>query len=307
MFCPTKFWKQRRRKKPIGRGFSKNDLKLVWFLWKWKLSPASCIYYSVCSEMSMRAFNRMLLKLQKNCIIECAFEPEEHFNYWQLTEWGVHCIRNKLEEVKNLGSHSAYQKHDLLSLLFVQGVWVLLERNYPQSLIQKPIITSEHELEKVHKENLNNGVKNLTARRPDGAWFYPDIPSPHTMALEVELSVKRPAQYEQIIQTYRHWREGSRILWMYEDPHFIEKFKQYKTNCHEESHWYHLFIKVDEFLEKGLHAILKDENGHEVVSVLKIMRGKQRVDLSEFAGTIEDKFTFADFFKPQKYLKLSKV
>ena len=186
------------------------DIQLLKFLWRWKLATTSGLtkkFFVNCTAKT--AYNR-LLALKTAGFIRSQADKFQPKYVWVLGRMGFDAIRNTLPALDAEAYRPEHLGHDLLVTAAHLGDWLL---EMPKGVE----VFTEQELRTYSPDFYPDWVPHPTTRRADGYWRIPIGDSMATIALEVELTLKRNVDYEIIGEFYAHQSDITRTLWITED------------------------------------------------------------------------------------------
>ena len=286
--------KRRARAKPL----MPMDQEILRFLWKWKLSTALVLYFSVGKLGSRRAFNKRLTKLEENGVIEMNYDYcNRGRKLWELTSLGFQQIKSTLPELKDTGIKSPSLDHDFTCLAFILGEWAFEKCPLPE-------IITDQELLRIDDSERPDWLPAPRDHRADGFIRVCVDGEEKVFAFEAELNVKRSWRYEVAIWDYRHQRRTTRVIWLYRDPYFLTQFLKAKAERKDETANYHVFVDEADFLENGWEAAVYNEKSVKLLTLRKLLRGNEGVDPGETAGKGGRNLRIKIFSDRKKYLDL---
>ncbi len=265
---------------------SEQDFKLLYFLWKWKMSTTAAIATAIyCSKTWYRSYVRLNELAKCKYIRAIASESGNSF-IWTLDNKGYASIEEFLPTLSSTGYKSGNLGHDFLVSAVHLGEW----------LIKAPMgcaTFSEQELRRFTHEAYPAWVPITDTHRPDGywkiasansnqnpSWFSQDFKEPNrdvnkeefkVVALEVELSLKSPSEYQEVGQFYSKNYGTHQVIWITKTISSAKYILRHLSNSNEGHKSIHSFITLDQYYE------------HQWQS--KIIEGKDRgLVMSELIG-----------------------
>ncbi len=137
--------------------FMERDLKILDFLWRWKLGTTATLHEAVGKPGSPYATYKAMERLAKHGHVESVKNLERGFSYWQLTKKGFESIRESLGELKKDARHqTGHPWHDLNVVAFQLGEWTALP--FPQVKF-----FTEQELRSKDRIFIPNGCQRCTS------------------------------------------------------------------------------------------------------------------------------------------------
>lgn len=259
-----RFTKAPRRR---GPSFFLTDraIQMMQYIWKWKIASTASIHEVINKTASPYSTYKTLDRLERNGFIEARVEFAERFYVWQLTERGFHSIKNYLGELKEDGYLSENHRHDRLVQAFHLGEW---------ATHQFPIVNlfTEQEMRRREVADYPDWVPQTSEHRPDG-YTRIDGQNPTTVAFEVELSAKNVQKYEPILRFYRTARLVNRVLWLVDSPSIKDTILRAKACTKDDSHNFHLFVDLDDYVKNGWDATVVNERSEKLFNMREFYKG----------------------------------
>lgn len=240
------------RRKPKTRGpvamlSLSEDLPLLMFLWRWKVSTTAVLSRKFYSHRSGQAAYLRLWKLEKAGFIRSISNNTANMFIWTLDRRGFESIRPHLPDLKEEGYSSENIFHDLLVAAIHQGDCIF------KKLSGVDFVT-EQELRRLNQPSLPGWVPECD-RRPDGYWRVRNDSSHKVVALEVELSPKVESEYDSIARYYEE-RDGiDQILWVVRRESVAEKMFEVMQNATRRK-FKHSLIGLDPLYSSGWQAAI---------------------------------------------------
>lgn len=228
---------------------SEADLPLLHFLWQWKVSTTVALCARFYSKRSLRQGYERLVKLEHGDLIQSLVLGNGTGFVWGLTKRGFSIIRTQLAELRAEGYQSENKEHDLLVSAIHLGEW----------LTQSPSgaeILSEQELRCFDTSVYPWWVPQTEIHRPDGYWYIPRGDDHSTIALEVELTQKRTADYDKTSVFYDRKSEITKVIWVTKRPSLAGHIHSRMNDAakHDDKH---NFISLVDFLKNGWQAEIR--------------------------------------------------
>ena len=239
------------------------DVPILQFLWKWKVSTTAALvekFFKNCSGKT--AYNRLLALRQAGLIRINADGLGQKFVY-SLDRKGFEAIRETLPLMQEEGYKSEQEGHDLLVAAFHLGEW----------LNEKPEVAtlfSEQQLRRMYPDMYPAWVPKSEVHRPDGYTQTLIGDRLSTIAIEVEISNKRDADYLRIAEFYSHYSNIVRVLWLVPRHSTALNIQQKMIEVQNGTPSPHNFVLLDEFQKLGWHCEfdLGPDQGKTVLSLL---------------------------------------
>ncbi len=225
---------------------SEEDLPLLHFLWQWKVSTTAALCARFYPKRSLRQGYERLVKLERGDLIQAHILGNGIGFAWGLTKRGFDTVRSQLPELRADGYQSESKEHDLLVSAIHLGEWL-------KEIPTGTEIFSEQELRCFDLSVYPWWVPQTEIHRPDGYWYIPSGDDHNTIALEVELTQKRTADYDKTAIFYDRQRGISKAIWVIKRPslaiHIHSRMNE--STKHGDKH---NFIALVDFLKKGWQA-----------------------------------------------------
>ncbi|MBY0470132.1 hypothetical protein K2X30_03115 [bacterium] len=229
------------------------DLPCLRFLWRWKVATTEALCRKFYAEAALHTGYKRLLRLEDSGFIQSRVDPTGSIHVWMLTQKGFQTVRTFLPPLKEEGFKSENLIHGWLVSAIHLGD-LLIEKREGIGQI------SEQELRRVEPDFFPGWVPKSTLHRPDG-YTRVDLSkegqgTPKTIALEVELSLKSTAQYQQVAEFYSK-KEIHQVIWITPKEsmgHRIERILALGTHG---EHFSHSFVDLHDVIQSGTEASIR--------------------------------------------------
>ncbi len=239
-----------RRPKYAGPGIrisSTRDLRILTFIWKWKVTTSAVLMHKFFAGVSPFTAYRRLWKLAKAGFIESRSDCTGQKFVWMLGQRGFTVVKERLPfELKEEGYKSECLGHDLVVAAFHLGSWV---SGAPENVE----IVTEQQLRRCNAEDLPLQYDTIEGHRPDGFTFIklPDGKY-QGFAIEVELNVKTVEHYHRLSSRY-HCFSGD-TLWLTADVTSANRIWHHLKYCNSDGWQRHSFVTLSQFQKLGWDA-----------------------------------------------------
>ena len=285
-----------------GRTFylSYRDVKVLNFLWTWKLASTATIHQAIVRPGSRYSAYKVMERLEKHGYVRPYVSGEHRFTAWQLTEKGFLSIKNSLGELTEEGYLSEYPWHDRHILAFQLGEW---------SWFNLPVVAhfTEQDLRRRPADLYPAWVPHTPGHRADGYTKIEGKGRTWVFALEVELSLKSIARYESVIRYYRTQSQVDRVLWLTSDPSVMNAIKTAKTNVKDAQDTYHVFVDLKDYQENGWDAKITNERSETLFTMREHIGVVIGDPYREYIGTVGGVSKVTDHYDPVKVLGKSRA
>lgn len=192
-------------KSPI---LSNKDVRLLVFLWRFRLATFRTIHQLIYPSPNPRATHDRLKKLKNGGFIQMTLIPGTIHKVFCLEKKGFQYLEsNVLPELRTKQFKPQSFYHDLLSSAVLLG-------NMTSSL-QIPIRhLTEQEIKSVEIPLLTEHFPNGLSHHPDGIWIVSFDSERKAIALEVELTAKSSRMYEEYSSFYAGDNFFRHVLWV---------------------------------------------------------------------------------------------
>ena len=265
----------RQRGQPIY--LSSVDVKILQYVWKWKVSSTASIHETINRASSPYSTYKRLEKLEKNGYIACHFHDVERFNVWSLTERGFSSIQSYLGELAEDGYQSENHRHDRLVQAFQLGEWAT--HQWP-----KVLFFTEQEMRRKDVEQFPDWVPQSKEHRADGYTRILGDSRLWTLAHEVELSAKNVQKYEGTLRFYKSAKGIDRVLWLIATPFIRDQILRAKACIRDESQNYHVFVDLEDFVYNGWDAAVTNERSETLFTLREKYQGMAGDLIREMLG-----------------------
>ena len=220
---------------------------ILMFLWKWKLvSTAALVKKFFPKHLPYSGYNR-LIRLKQAGLIIFRTNPRGEYYVWSLSKTGFNSIRELLPTLKEEGYGSEASTHDWLATGFHLGEWLL---ESPTGVIT----FSEQELRRVDSEHYPSWVPKDSSHRPDGYWHRSVDGIGRTVALELEMSRKKAADYQGIGSFYGEQSQINRVVWIVRSSTDAREIEKQLDKALSSRKQIHSFVLLESFLKGGWSA-----------------------------------------------------
>ena len=230
---------------------TERDIRILKFLWRWKLISESAIAVKFFPDLHPgTAYNRMR-ELQLAGLTEKRADVKVRHFYWTLTQNGFNTIADDITGLGERGFASEHIRHDALATALHLGDWLVELGNISG-------IFSEQQLRRVRLEDYPSWVPKSEKHRPDGYWGFACESGIKPVALEMELTIKSTREYEDIVYFYDSEQRISRVLWVVSSRGTAERIKKCFLKVVRKSNGVHSFVLLEHFLESCWNANIFD-------------------------------------------------
>ena len=250
------------------------DIRLLQFLWRWKLAPTAALASErfFPGKNLARGYNR-LLDLRKLGLVECHAD-QRLINYaWTLTKRGFLAISDDLPALRELGFKSENFTHDLLVLAFHLGDFL---NGVPEGLK----LFSEQELRRYAITEYPSWVTKSDFHRPDGYIGFSRDDKILSVAIEVELNRKVASAYENVGIFYAEHQNIHRVLWLVPSVVMAKRIQCNIADSVSTRHDIHNFVLLKDFQQNGCASKISDgpETGMSVAEFYQHLPRRKAVE-----------------------------
>jgi hypothetical protein len=267
--------KPQRAKTGIAPYLSSRDVRILEYIWKWKIASTASIHEATCRPQSPYSTYKLLERLKTNGYIQDHFHTRERFYVWCLTEFGFAEIKDGLGVLDEEGYQSENHRHDRLVQAFQLGEWATYQ--FP-----KVLFFSEQDMRRRSVDHFPPWVPASKEHRPDGYTRIVGTKRPWTFAYEVELSAKSVQKYEGTLRFYKLTAGVDRVFWLVGDAFIKDQILSAKACIKDETSNYHVFVELADFEKNGWDANVTNERSETLFA----LRDKYREICGDFAGEI---------------------
>ncbi len=235
--------------KGILRLDDETDLKILKFIWRWKVSTTAGIATAICPSRSTNGVYRRLLKLEKGGFIRVQATNNGKGFVWLLEQKGFHTIKGLLLPLSSLGYKSEHLGHDLISHAIHLGDWI-------SGTPEGTDLFTEQELRHIDEQFYPTWVPRTPMHRPDG-WWLVTADKPLKIALEVELSLKDPENYESLGEYYGNNVPVDRVIWLVNGPTETIYIHRRLVSGQQSEANVHSMVHLGEFLRVGWQCSIR--------------------------------------------------
>jgi hypothetical protein len=220
------------------------DLRLLLFLWRWKLATTKALHARFFARSTLRWAYKRLWKIASAGYITSVPVELANGTAWTLTKQGFLAVRDQLPVLREDGFKSESLYHDMVCAAFHLGDWVA---GQPTSVSVFP----EQQLRRYELESYPSWIPKTTAHRPDGYTMVANGHDNRVFAIEVEISPKPIAVYQSLSSFYANHRNIDRVMWLVNRASFAEHLHSHLAAYDSQGAQLHNFIALGQFLKMG--------------------------------------------------------
>jgi hypothetical protein len=242
---------------------TKRDEAMFRFIWKWKLLTTSALARKFFPTTSVETARQRLMFLNKGGYLIRLGNVAEASVFWSLTNQGFEFIEEELPDLREIGFRSEAMIHDSLCSALQLGEWLT---HVPEGAD----LFSEQELRRLPLESYPHWVPTTDQHRSDGYWRTTIDGEPTTIALEVEITIKRDSDYYRPAHFYDRQKSIYCVVWLVDNLKSAKRIQEKLKSFCEPSHQIHNFLTRSEFESKGWDAkfCLGSQNGQSVGALI---------------------------------------
>jgi hypothetical protein len=245
---------------------SDDDIRLLSFLWKWKVSTTAALAARFYPHKNLRrAYNRLLV-LEKTGIIQSRADIRGERYLWTLTREGYRRIRHTLpSELEEEGFESKALGHDLLCSAVLAGDWLLLKT--PPDLIR----VTEQQLSRLKKtDRAMPDYEGYSDHRSDGYWYYKATKK--LIGLEVQISRQKIRDYQRVGEFYEENPQIETVLWVVSEISLARSILKGLAGYGKGTKK-HNFVSFDNFFKNGYEALIEEGEMKGLLSIHQLLCG----------------------------------
>lgn len=234
-----------RKKKTKKAVISDQDIEVLKFLWKWKISTTAALAEKFYPHKNARRGYERLRVLEEAGVIESRADARARKFIWMITKKGFLTIIPHLPPLKEDGYRSAAPGHDLLSAAVMLSDWHL-------NPVRGVTLISEQQLCRYEDPLLDLAQPYGTSHRADGYWVYARTKA--IIALEVQLSHQKSETYRHMVDFYKlNENKIRQILWVVLTKGMAKKVQDYLEQINGDLER-HQFVLAKHFIKDGWAA-----------------------------------------------------
>jgi hypothetical protein len=235
------------KKKVPHRVLTTIEVKILNFLWKWKLANGLTLVYGVAPQKSFWRFYRTLRRLYREGYIKEVSDSKVSIALWTLTKKGFSYI--------NDGSMGLVQKryqpqalsHDYWATVFHLGEFLLNQPSHVE-------LVSEQEFTAKEIADLPKWLPQSKEHIPDGFTRIQNATENCVVAFEIELSTKSRSRYEEMIRYLDQNAEINWVCWLCENDKIIETITKQVFAVRRQRPYFHHFVLLKDVQKLGWNA-----------------------------------------------------
>jgi len=229
------------------RVLTRLDVKILNFLWKWKLANVMTLLYATAPQRSFWRFYRMLRRLYLEGYVREVSDSKSSILMWTLTKKGFQYINDGSMELVQKRFQPQALAHDYWAMAFQLGDFLL---NAPKGTE----LVSEQEFTARELADLPSWVPQTKEHIPDGLTRIGKSGKFEVVAFEVELSTKSDSRYEEMIRYLDQKEEINWVLWLCADEKIIQKITQQIVAVRRRRTSIHHFVLKKDVQDHGWSA-----------------------------------------------------
>jgi hypothetical protein len=216
------------------------DTALFHLLWRWKfLSTAAISAKFFPGGKGDTAYRRLRLLQSAGCLKPTFDESFERF-YWQLNLKARDLAQAQLPPMPKIDLRSKNIALDALTTALHLGDWL-------SEIPKDSEVITARELESLPEDSRPSWVPSTGFHCPKGYWRTVNKGKPITVALEVELSVKRKRDYSTRAHFYQWEKSVHRSVWLVANLNAAKRIQSFLKGFCEDSYLFHNFLTLKEF------------------------------------------------------------
>jgi hypothetical protein len=227
---------------------SPREEKLLLFLWRHRVSTFQTLrilFYPTTGNETV--YNR-LRRLRKADFVRAEYTERKAKPVWCLGERGIRFLESvSLPELKSGGYRPKSRFHDLLVMSALLGDWY-------KTCPDKVAIVTEQEMLTTEPDCIPAKLFEKFTHRPDGLWVKTLGRESSAVALEVEISAKSEARYEEICSFYGGFHFIENVIWIIPDRALARKIQTIAAAGAMPRDGQHLFMLLEDFESKVWNA-----------------------------------------------------
>lgn len=274
-------------KKPTGEFASVFDLKVLAFIFKWKISPNFVLKAQLKRDEKNKTFEKRIDRLVHKGLLQRA-DHLGKVRLFQLTDAGFLRFRQGIDGFKEEGFASESLGHDFITLALQLGLWASAK---PKRID----IVSEQELRRFYYKELPSWLPRIEGHRPDGITRFKHPNGSRIIAYEVEISQKAHERYLPVMQYYNSCSDIDLVVWLVKNQSLrrviTESIKMVNTNSLSK----HAFILLDNFKTSYWDAMVEFDQKPSCTYV-ELMSELCRNDVEPLSEACRQTL-FSDFLK----------
>lgn len=232
-----------KKKLTRPRLLTRHELETLKFLWRWKLANTLTLKTVVAPKRNIWKYYQLLRRLVIEGYIHDIADSHLQLSLFTLTKKGFQVISGGLNEQNQKRFQPQSVAHDYWATAFHLGEFV---HGMPDNVE----LFSEQEINASETDCFPDWLPKSKVHIPDG---YTLIKKPgiEVLAIEVELSQKTMARYEEMIGFLDRQDEISRALWLCASERLIEKISQKIVSQKRIRPNMHNFVLLENFQKHG--------------------------------------------------------
>ena len=227
-----------RKKKILPRAvLSGGDIKLLHYLWKWKVGTSLAISQLFYPLKKLRRGYERLRTLEQAAFIKSHREIKGEKFIWTLATKGFLTIQHELPDLKQAGFLPLSPGHDLLSAAVLQA----------GDVDDSVTLLTDQEL---LRANTPHSYLSDSLHRADGYWVSENF----LVALEVQISSQKTKDYRHVARFYSELPDLRAVLWVLSKITMAKAIFTGLSEAKGKGTQKHQFIGFDSFFENGWDA-----------------------------------------------------
>jgi hypothetical protein len=220
---------------------SAREEELLFFLWRHRVSTFQTLHRLFFSSTGTETAYNRLRRLRKADFVRVERTERKGKVIWCLGERGFRFLESvRLSDLKSKGYRPNSRTHDLLVMCALLGDWY---KAAPDGVS----VVTEQELVATEPSSIPLKTLESFRHRPDGLWVTNDGREASAVALEVEISVKSIARYEETCSFYGGFHFIENVIWIVPDRALARKIQALAAAGAMPREGQHLFVLLEDF------------------------------------------------------------
>lgn len=235
------------KQKARHRALSILDVKILNFLWKWKLANLMAMKYGLARERSFWRFYQILRRLHNEGYIKIVSIAENSIPLFTITKKGFQYLNDGSMELVQKRYQPQALLHDYWTTVFHLGEFILRASPHVE-------LVSEQEFTAKELADLPEWLPRTKDHIPDGFTRIVTSNGPQVVAFEVELSTKSDSRYQEMIRYLDINESINWVFWLCANRKIIQKITQQIVEVKRRRPMIHNFVLLDDVRNKGWAA-----------------------------------------------------
>lgn len=224
------------------------EVELLFFLWRHRVATFQTLRNLFYPETGNETAYNRLRRIRDADFIQTGCNEKNGKTIWCLGDRGFRYLESiRLPELKSKGYRPNSCYHDLYVMAALLGEWYKI---LPEGIA----IVTDQELLTTELSCIPPKIQEAFKHRPDGMWVKTHGKEPSAISLEMEITCKSEARYDEICSFYGSFNFIENVIWIVPDRALAKKIQKSALACAMPKDGQHIFVLLEDFESKSWAA-----------------------------------------------------